>query len=188
MRYHILNLKGRGKMEKRIVRRTAPKQATESLADVNPILARIYASRGVANERELELGLQDLLPTTSMKGVDAAVDRIIVALKKQQRFLIVGDFDADGATSTALAVRALRQFGAKYVDYLVPNRFDFGYGLTPEIVDVALANKQPDLIITVDNGIASCDGVARANEVRHLSNHHGSPFSRRHTAQSVRHC
>ncbi len=85
-----------------------------------------------------------------------------LALRAQQRILIIGDFDADGATSTALALTALRALGAQHVDYLVPNRFEFGYGLTPAIVDVA-SQWQPQLIITVDNGIASLDGVERAH-------------------------
>jgi len=98
--------------------------------------------------------------------VGAAAERVVKALAEQQQILFVGDFDADGATSTALGVSALRAFGAKHVRYLVPNRFEYGYGLTPEIVDLALASgARPDLLITVDNGISSVEGVAAANSV-----------------------
>ena len=90
--------------------------------------------------------------------------RLYDALRLQQRIVIVGDFDCDGATSTALAVKALTAFGAESVDFMVPNRFEYGYGLTPEIVDV-VAQNVPELIVTVDNGISSVDGVARAREL-----------------------
>lgn len=96
--------------------------------------------------------------------MEQASSRLEIALRKQQRILIIGDFDADGATSTALAVSALRTMGASHVEFLVPNRFEFGYGLTPPIVDVA-HRWHPDLIITVDNGISSIEGVNRANEL-----------------------
>ncbi|MDP5054559.1 MAG: single-stranded-DNA-specific exonuclease RecJ, partial [Congregibacter sp.] len=108
------------------------------------------------------LGLSALHSPTLLAGIDAATERLQRALEQNERILVVGDFDADGATSTALAVAALRQFGASHIDYLVPNRFEFGYGLTPGIVALA-AEKKPHLIITVDNGISSLDGVAAAN-------------------------
>ena len=128
------------------------------------VLQRIYATRGITDEVQLDKQLQTLLPFTSLKGIDVACLRLEKALFEQQRILIIGDFDADGATSTALGVTALRAMGASHVDYLVPNRFEFGYGLTPPIVDVA-SKWQPDLIITVDNGIASIEGVERANQL-----------------------
>ncbi|RUR12801.1 single-stranded-DNA-specific exonuclease RecJ [Legionella sp. km772] len=127
-------------------------------------LQRIYATRGITDESQLDKQLQTLLPFHTLKGIDLACARLEQALRQQERILIIGDFDADGATSTALAVTALRSMGAAYVDYLVPNRFEFGYGLTPSIVDVA-SQWQPHLIITVDNGIASVDGVERANQL-----------------------
>lgn len=110
----------------------------------------------------MNLSLAGLHPPELLAGLDAATTRLQQALEKGERILIVGDFDADGATSTALAIAALRQFGATGVDYLVPNRFEFGYGLTPGIVALA-QEKNPDLIVTVDNGISSVDGVAAAN-------------------------
>ena len=130
-------------------------------ADLPPLLARIYAARGIVSDEALDRSLAKLLPFTELLGIDAAVDLLVQALREQQRILIIGDFDADGATSSALAVRALRTMGATQVDYRVPNRFEYGYGLTPEIV-AAVAENKPDLLITVDNGISSIDGVAAA--------------------------
>ncbi len=134
--------------------------AAEFSAAVPTLLQRLYASRGLSRDADLESGLEHL-PKPEMKGMTEACALLASALEKQHRLLIVGDFDCDGATSTSLAVLGLRALGAVDVDYLVPNRFEYGYGLTPEIVAVA-AERQPDLIITVDNGISSIDGVAAA--------------------------
>lgn len=134
------------------------------LNDVPNVLKRIYATRGIRDLSQLDKQLQTLLPFNSLKGIEDATTRLHEALIKKQRILIIGDFDADGATSTAVAITALKAMGAQQVEYLVPNRFEFGYGLTPAIVDVAHKWK-PDLIITVDNGIASCEGVDRANSL-----------------------
>ena len=136
---------------------------SSSLASLHPVIARIYAGRGVSELSELDKGLETLLPDGAMLGIDAGVTRLVSALQRQESILIVGDFDCDGATSTTTALLALRAFGFNQVDYLVPNRFEYGYGLSPEIVEVA-RQKQPDLIITVDNGISSIEGVDRANE------------------------
>ena len=127
------------------------------------ILQRIYAARDVADEAQLDKRLQALLPFNTLTDINKACLRLEQALRAQERILIVGDFDADGATSSALAVAALRAMGALNVDFLVPNRFEFGYGLTPGIIGVA-QKWQPHLIITVDNGIASIEGVDAANE------------------------
>lgn len=132
------------------------------LGDLPPLLTRLYAARGVQSAVELDKGLARLLPYQQLKGIAAAVDLLVLALQRQQKILIVGDFDADGATASAVGLRGLRMLGAGHVDYLVPNRFEYGYGLTPEIVAVAL-QRQPDLLITVDNGISSVEGVAAAN-------------------------
>ena len=152
---------------KRIVQRQVDEPAlnalTSSLPHLHPVLQRVFAARHIRSESELSHNLKDLLPFHDLKGVDSAVSVLQQALTEQQHILIVGDFDCDGATSTALAVRALRSMGAQQVDYLVPNRFEYGYGLTPEIVEVAKI-QSPDVIVTVDNGIASLDGVARAKE------------------------
>ncbi len=149
-------------MNPAIVRRTTPANDI-AWPDALPARLRgVYASRGVTDPQQLERTLQYLQAPQQMKGIDEAVALLVEALQAQQRILVVGDFDADGATSSALAVLALRDMGAKEVNYLVPNRFEFGYGLTPEIVAVA-KGYLPDLIITVDNGISSLDGVAAAN-------------------------
>jgi single-stranded-DNA-specific exonuclease len=130
---------------------------------VTPLLQRIYAARGITDESQLDKRMQGLLPFVALTDIDKACLRLEKALMNQQRILIIGDFDADGATSTAVAITALRAMGAKQVEYLVPNRFEFGYGLTPGIVEVA-KKWRPDLIITVDNGIASLEGVEAANQ------------------------
>lgn len=144
----------------RIESRPLP-QTLPNLGDLPPLLTRLYAARGVQSAEELDKGLARLIPYQQLKGVDAAVELLVDALEKGQRILYVGDFDADGATASSVGVLALRMLGAAWVDYLVPNRFEYGYGLTPEIVAVAL-EKRPELLVTVDNGISSIDGVAAA--------------------------
>ena len=131
------------------------------LGDLPALLTRLYAARGVQSAAELDKGLARLIPYRQLAGIDAAVALLVEALERRQRVLIVGDFDADGATASCVGVLGLRLLGVAQVDYLVPNRFEYGYGLTPEIVAVAL-QRQPDLLITVDNGISSVDGVAAA--------------------------
>ncbi|CAA0090069.1 Single-stranded-DNA-specific exonuclease RecJ [Zhongshania aliphaticivorans] len=130
---------------------------------VPPLLQRLYAARGALCDSDIETGLETL-PKPEMKGLAAACTMLADAIEDQKRILIVGDFDCDGATSTSVAMLGLRALGAGHVDYLVPNRFEYGYGLTPEIVEVA-AERQPDLIVTVDNGISSIDGVAAAHKL-----------------------
>ncbi|WP_409420905.1 single-stranded-DNA-specific exonuclease RecJ [Pseudaeromonas sp. ZJS20] len=130
-------------------------------AELPPRLRQIYASRGVTAPAELNRQTSGLLPPAGLKGLSAALSLLETALRQQQRILIVGDFDADGATSTALMVLALRAFGAHQVAFLVPNRFEYGYGLSPEIVTLAV-QRQAQLLITVDNGISSLAGVAAA--------------------------
>lgn len=143
-------------------RSCAPAQA-EALqaAGLHPVLARLYAARGVRSADEIETALARLIPPTQMKGIEDAALLLADAIEAQSRLLVVADYDCDGATACAVAVRGLRMFGAQ-VDYLVPNRFEYGYGLTPEIVELA-HRREPDLLITVDNGIASVEGVAAAN-------------------------
>jgi len=149
----------------RLVTRPIPLRASLSLeqAGVHPLLARLYAARGIATAEELDTQLQALLPPEALLGADAAAILLADAIAAGKRLLIVADYDCDGATACAVGLRALRQFGAT-VDYLVPNRFDTGYGLSPEVVALA-AERRPDLIITVDNGIASVEGVAAANRL-----------------------
>ena len=135
--------------------------ALQPLAAQSLTLARLYAARGITQPDELETGLSGLLPAEMLHGVTEAVRLLDVAIDRGQRILIVGDFDCDGATSTALMMRALTKMGA-VVDFLVPDRFKYGYGLTPEIVELGIKTYQPELIVTVDNGISSHEGVARA--------------------------
>jgi single-stranded-DNA-specific exonuclease len=142
-----------------VVQRTASAGAVSVWPDVHPVLARAYRARGVATPDELALTLDRLLPVSSLDSVAAAAELLLTY--RDRRVLVIGDFDADGATSTALIVRALRGWGFGAVDFLVPNRFEYGYGLTPEIVALA-AQRSPQLIVTVDNGISSVAGVAAA--------------------------
>ena len=129
-----------------------------------PLLRRLYASRGVKSDRDLERSVKGMLPWQQLTGIDDAVTHLYNAMREGLRIIVVGDFDADGATSTALSVLALRSLGCDNVSYLVPNRFDDGYGLSPEVVDQAHA-RGAQLILTVDNGISSHAGVARAHEL-----------------------
>ena len=158
-----------------IRQRTAPPDALRRLAPhaASPLLARLYAARGIEAPEQLEHELARLLPFEAMKGIDAAAARLAEAIRRQQRIVIVGDYDADGATATALGVLGLRAMGAQ-VDFLVPDRLTLGYGLSPGVVEIA-AEMQPDLLVTVDNGIAAFDGIkaaqARGIEVL-VTDHH----------------
>ncbi|HEY2339044.1 MAG TPA: single-stranded-DNA-specific exonuclease RecJ [Steroidobacteraceae bacterium] len=147
-------------MTLRIVRRPASGALALS-GRLHPVLERVYAARGVCSQSDLDHSLLRLLPVGTLEGIPAAVELLLA--HRMRRVLVVGDFDADGATSCALVVRALRACGFASVDFLVPNRFEFGYGLTPEIVTLAAA-RIPSLIVTVDNGISSHAGVAAARE------------------------
>jgi single-stranded-DNA-specific exonuclease len=144
-----------------IVRRPVP-DASRALieAGVAPVLARVYAARGIRSAAELDHALARLPAPASLKGIDAAAARLARAIAERERIVIVADYDADGATACAVGVIGLRALGGD-VDFVVPNRFEFGYGLTPEIVALA-AQRAPRLLVTVDNGIASHDGVAEA--------------------------
>ena len=143
-------------------------------ARLHPVLQRAYAARGVRDSHDLALTLDRLVPVSTLDSIGAAVNLILE--HRDRRILVVGDFDADGATSTALIVRCLRSWGFANVDFLVPNRFEFGYGLTPEIVGLA-ALRAPTLIVTVDNGISSIAGVAaaRARGIQVLITDHHLP-------------
>jgi single-stranded-DNA-specific exonuclease len=145
-----------------VIRRPTVEDALPDLGDIEPLFRQLYASRGVRDARQLDYALRMLAPVSSLSGLDDAVALLLE--HRQKRITVVGDFDADGATSTALVLRCLKAFGIHDTGYLVPNRFRFGYGLTPEIVRVA-AERSPDLLITVDNGISSVDGVAEAHRL-----------------------
>lgn len=152
-------------LHKRTITRRSVPASHELLAQEFPsVAARIFASRGIRQPSELTHTLDRLPQFDSLRGIDAAVNLLADVIVAGQRIMVIGDFDADGATSTALTVRALRMMGAQHVDYLVPNRFEYGYGLTPEIVAVAAKNA-PELIVTVDNGISSIEGVEAAHRL-----------------------
>lgn len=143
--------------------RVEQRQPTQRLGLDDDLLDRIFSARGIDDPSQLERGLANLLSPADLPEIDVAAARLADAVEQNQNILIVGDFDADGATSVALCLLALRAMGAVNVDFLVPNRFDYGYGLSPEIVRLA-ATRAPNVIVTVDNGVASVDGVAMANE------------------------
>ena len=149
----------------RIVQRTYAETDHRALveAGVHPLLARIYAARRIRTSAELRYEVSALLPPSLLKGVEEAAHLLADAIQSGKRLLIVADYDADGATACAVGIRALRAFGA-HAEYLVPDRFRLGYGLSPELVELA-AQRRPHLLITVDNGIASVEGVARAREL-----------------------
>ena len=138
------------------------KIVSELIADgINPLLARLYAARGLVSAVEVETSLTQIIPPDQLTNSSEMAKLLADAIAQNKKLLVIGDYDADGATATAVAVKGLSSMGAK-VDFLVPNRFEYGYGLTPEIVALA-ATLKPDILITVDNGIASVDGVAAAN-------------------------
>lgn len=151
-----------------IVRRSSKVSDELKNSQLHPLLQKVYANRGITSLKEIDYNLNDLLDFSLLKDIDTAAEIVACAVIENKRLLVVGDFDADGATSCAVMIRSLKAFGLENVDYLVPNRFDFGYGLSPQIVDVAASldpQMKPDLIVTVDNGISSIEGVDRANEL-----------------------
>jgi single-stranded-DNA-specific exonuclease len=151
-------------LKTRIATRPCPFRTSEMLRQggVHPVLARIYAARGLLDPRELSSELTALVPPSGLKHIDAAAVFLADAIAANKKMTIVADYDCDGATACATALRGLSAMGAR-VDYIVPNRFEYGYGLTPEIVELTARQTAPDIIITVDNGIASIDGVLEAN-------------------------
>ena len=148
-----------------ISQRSYPTDAAQQLINsgIAPLLARVYAARGIGNVAQLDTGLQYLLPFTQLKNAQKMACLLADAIATQRKLLIVADYDADGATACAVGLRGLRILGAQ-VDFIVPNRFEYGYGLTPEIVRLA-AQSTPDILITVDTGSASVEGVAEANRL-----------------------
>jgi len=143
-----------------ILERTVP-NLTESLHD-NDLIHRVLAARGLTHPHQLNLVLANLPRPDKLPNIASAVSRLLRARDENQRLLIVGDYDCDGATSTSVAMLGLAQMGFKQLDYLIPNRFEHGYGLSPTIVDLAVREFQPELILTVDNGVASVEGIAHA--------------------------
>jgi len=148
----------------RIAIRPCPLRESEMLRQngIHPVLARLYASRGLTDVKDLASELSAMIPPSGLRHIDAAAVFLADSIAARKRMVIVADYDCDGATACAVALRGLRAMGA-VIDFIVPNRFEYGYGLTPEIVELTAREKQPDIIITVDNGIASIEGVAEAN-------------------------
>ncbi len=146
--------------------------AIDDFGAIDPLHARVFAMRGLTSTAELDYGLAQLAPVSALENIDAAAELLI--RNRARRIIIVGDFDVDGATSTALVLRCLRDFGFTDVEYLVPNRFEYGYGLSPQIVKVA-ARRSPSVLLTVDNGISSIEGVRQAKQMGMqvlLTDHH----------------
>jgi len=148
-------------MSVRVVRRSLAGAADGLPPDLHPVLRRVYAARGIRSADQLALGLERLAPISALEGLRPAVDLLLRHFERRSRIVVVGDFDADGATSTALVVRQLERLGFPAVGFEVPNRFEFGYGLTPELVRV-IATSSPGLLVTVDNGISSHAGIEEA--------------------------
>lgn len=150
----------------RILTRAYPFRDAERLrqAGIHPVLARLYAARGLTDVQDINSALSGLIPPSGLLHIDHAAVFLADAIAEKKRLIIVADYDCDGATACAVGLRGLRAMGAE-VDFIVPNRFEYGYGLTPEIVALAVREKNPDVIITVDNGIASIEGVAEANRL-----------------------
>lgn len=146
-----------------VIKRRVATEVIDLPDTIHPVLKRIYAARNIKSLDDLDYSLQKLLPYADLSNIQEGVALLAAAIRNNKKILIVADFDADGATSCAVGLQGLRQMGAKNVDYVVPNRFEYGYGLSPEIVEVA-ADMQPDLLVTVDNGISSIAGVQLARD------------------------
>lgn len=162
----------------KVIRRRSAADDSLLPNDLHPLLRRLYAARSVTAADELPLALDRLIPVSQLGGIDAAVDLLCKHHAARSGIVIVGDFDADGATSTALVMRQLRRLGFANVEFLVPNRFEYGYGLTPEIVQLAFQRHAPALILTVDNGISSHAGVVAARALgidTLITDHHLAP-------------
>ncbi|MCR4299884.1 MAG: DHH family phosphoesterase, partial [Gallionella sp.] len=148
-----------------ITPRSIPASAMQHLLDSGyaSALAKVFAARGITDHRQLDTSLAGLLPFDNLKNAREMARLLADAMAARKKFLVIADYDADGATACAVAVRGMSAFGAQ-IEFIVPNRFEYGYGLTPEIVQLA-AEREPDILLTVDNGIASVEGVAEANRL-----------------------
>ena len=151
---------------KKILRRPQPDTLPDWGQNLPPLLRRLYAARGVTSDEQLSYTLKHLASPLSLRGIDRAVELLAEAIDQQQRVLVLGDFDADGATSTAVAMLGLSMLGLQSIDFRVPSRFADGYGLTPGIIERLRDEGQlPDLMVTVDNGISAVEGVRAAKEL-----------------------
>ncbi|MDD2737672.1 MAG: DHH family phosphoesterase, partial [Methylomonas lenta] len=161
---------------KKIIAQRPQTMANLQLGEIDPVLQRIFASRGIQNADELERSLSHLPSPWLLHGMQTMVEHLISVIKEQKALTVVADFDADGATSCALAIKGLALFRVKQLNFVVPNRFEYGYGLTPEIVEL-VKQQNPDVILTVDNGISSIEGVnaAKAAGIQVLITDHHLP-------------
>ena len=161
---------------KKIIAQRPQTAANTLLADIDPVLQAIFKSRGIQQADELERSLAKLPSPWLLSGMQSMVEHLIIAIKEQKSLTVVADFDADGATSCALAIKGLALLGLQKLNFVVPNRFEYGYGLTPEIVEL-VKQQQPDIILTVDNGISSIEGVnaAKAAGIQVLITDHHLP-------------
>jgi single-stranded-DNA-specific exonuclease len=151
---------------KKILRRPQPGTVSAWGQDLSPLLRRLYAARGVTSDEQLSYTLRHLASPFTLRGIDRAVELLADAIAENQRVLVLGDFDADGATSTAVAMLGLSMLGLQSIDFRVPSRFSDGYGLTPGIIDRLVEEGElPDLMVTVDNGISAIDGVKAARDL-----------------------
>lgn len=171
---------------RKIIRRKPASSEALQGCDIHPVLKRVYANRDISNPQQINYALDHLIDYRQLKDIEKAASIVADSIVNSESIIVVGDFDADGATSSALVVKALRSFGLVTATYLVPNRFEYGYGLTPEIVSVA-SKDNPDLIITVDNGISSVDGVmfARQHNIRVVITDHHLPGSELPDADAI---
>lgn len=161
----------------KLVRRSTQETSLKGGEHLHHLIQRIYLARGIENYADVDYQLKHLQAPIGFQGLEVAAELIIKAIKQQHRIVVVGDFDADGATSTALVIRCLKRMGAQHINFVVPNRFEFGYGLSAELVDV-LVNQKAQLVITVDNGISSFDGVSKAKSLGMnviITDHHLPP-------------
>ncbi|MCB1605314.1 MAG: DHH family phosphoesterase, partial [Xanthomonadales bacterium] len=146
-----------------IKRREVPETNNLEGLGLSKLIQRLYLSRGITEPSQINYKLQNLLHSSKLSNIKKAAGIVVSCIQKNEKIVIVGDFDADGATATALSIRAIKAFGYDNIEYLVPNRFDFGYGLSSQLIPI-LQSMQTDLIITVDNGISSISGTAKAKE------------------------
>ncbi|CAI8836222.1 single-stranded-DNA-specific exonuclease RecJ [Methylocaldum szegediense] len=173
-------------VKKKIIPRASDRLAAPELSHLPPLLQRIYTARRLTAIDELDRSLARLPSPWLLSGMEAMADQLAEAIRKNQRILVIADYDTDGATACAVAVRGLKLLGAERVSYLVPNRFEYGYGLTPEIVVLA-AQSNPDILLTVDNGISSLEGTlaAKARGIRVLITDHHLPGSQLPEADGI---
>lgn len=174
-------------MKTEIIHRDYPQDIAAKLAITPPVMSRIYAARGITSAEEIDLSLKNLLPFSELGDINKAAAIVIAAIEKSATITVIGDYDVDGATSAALTIRALKLFGAYNVDYIIPNRFNHGYGLSVPLIEELYPQSENDLIITVDNGITSYDGInlAKSRGFKVIVTDHHLPGERLPAADAI---